>query len=199
MNNQSSDLSPPDLAPARTEHALSRRDLSRRDLLKWGGSAAASAAALAGGAAPAAAQSPAGAPASGVRGYPATALGRAAELQTGVPVQFNYPDAASPCVLLKTGSAAPGGIGPQRDIVAFSVLCTHRGCPVAYDAGARTFKCPCHFSIFDPEKSGQQVCGQATVNLPQIVLDYDVAADRISAVGIDGLIYGRVTNLLESA
>jgi arsenite oxidase small subunit len=42
------------------------------------------------------------------------------------------------------------------------------------------------------------VCGQATVNLPQIVLDYDAAADRISAVGVQGLIYGRVANLLDA-
>jgi arsenite oxidase small subunit len=101
-------------------------------------------------------------------------------------------------VLLKTGSPAAGGIGPQQDIVAFSVLCTHRGCAVAYDASARTFKCPCHFSIFDPDKSGQMVCGQATVNLPQIVLEYDADTTRIAAVAIDGLIYGRASNLLES-
>jgi arsenite oxidase small subunit len=166
--------------------------LSRRELLKWGGGAAASAAALAGVVAPATARS-----SSTGSGYPATAVGRAAELKLGVPVSFNYPDADSPCVLLKTGSTAPGGVGPQQDIVAFSILCTHRGCPVAYDANARTFKCPCHFSIFDPERAGQQVCGQATVNLPQIVLDYDATADRIAAVAVDGLIYGRVANLLE--
>jgi len=131
-------------------------------------------------------------------GYPASTLARAAELKTGVPMSFNYPDASSPCVLLKTGNAVAGGVGPQRDIVAFSVLCTHRGCPVAYDATARTFKCPCHFSIFDPDKGGQQVCGQATVNLPQVVLDYDAAGDRITAVAMEGLIYGRVSNLLEA-
>lgn len=187
MNDKSFDASPRDLDPTpRNEPAL-----TRRDLLKLGGGAAASAVVLAGAASAAAAQ------AQGARGYPLAALGRATELQTSMPVPFNYPDAASPCVLLKTGSAAPGGVGPQRDVVAFSILCTHRGCPVAYDAGARTFKCPCHFSIFDPEKGGQQVCGQATVNLPQIILDYDAAADRISAVGVEGLIYGRVANLLD--
>ena len=187
MNNKSSDARP-------HAHTITRNDaaLSRRELLKLGGGAAASAAALAGAAAPAAAQT-----SSTAGQFPATAVGRAAELKVGVPVPFTYPDPASPCVLLKTGSATAGGVGPQQDIVAFSILCTHRGCPVAYDANARTFKCPCHFSIFDPERAGQQVCGQATVNLPQIVLDYDAAADRIAAVAVDGLIYGRVANLLE--
>jgi arsenite oxidase small subunit len=193
MNNKSFDApSPERAAPAVPRAESARRELSRRDVLKLSGGAAASAAALAGAAAPAEAQTQAN------RGYPATAVGHAAELKTGVTVAFNYPDAASPCVLLKTGSAAPGGIGPQQDIVAFSVLCTHRGCAVAYDSSARTFKCPCHFSIFDPEKGGQLVCGQATVNLPQIALDYDAAADRIIAVGVEGLIYGRVANLLQS-
>jgi arsenite oxidase small subunit len=187
MNNKSFDSHLPEHPSRRNEQPL-----SRRDLLKLGGGAAASAAALAGVAPSAAAQT------QGARGYPVTALGRATGLQNAAPMPFNYPDAASPCVLLKTGSPAPGGVGPQRDIVAFSILCTHRGCAVAYDAAARTFKCPCHFSIFDPEKGGQQVCGQATVNLPQVMLDYDAAADRISAVGIEGLIYGRVANLLDS-
>jgi arsenite oxidase small subunit len=192
MNNKSFDALAPDLAVATSAQSdPGRRDLSRRDLLKLGGGAAASAAAVAGAAPPAAAQE------QPARGYPTTAVGRAAELKTDVAVAFNYPDAASPCVLLKTGSAAPGGIGPQRDIVAFSILCTHRGCPVAYDSSERTFKCPCHFSIFDPEKRGQLVCGQATVKLPQIVLDYDAAGDRINAVGVEGLIYGRVANLLD--
>jgi arsenite oxidase small subunit len=165
--------------------------LSRRDVLKLGGTAAASAAAV-GLAQPARAETGAAST------YPTNAVGRAAELKPGVPVPFNYPDAASPCVLLKTGTPAAGGVGPQRDIVAFSILCTHRGCPVAYDATAGTFKCPCHFSIFDPDKNGQMVCGQATVNLPQIVLEYDAAADRIAAVAVAGLIYGRASNLLET-
>jgi arsenite oxidase small subunit len=193
MNDSSSNNSASRRPPSTPESPTSRADLSRRDLLKLGGGAAASAAALASLANPASAQAQAGSTA----GYPINSLARAAELKAGVPVPFNYPDAASPCVLLKTGSPTPGGIGPQQDVVAYSILCTHRGCPVAYDAKARTFKCPCHFSIFDPEKNGQQVCGQATVDLPQIVLEYDAGTDRISAVAVDGLIYGRVANLLE--
>jgi arsenite oxidase small subunit len=177
MNNKSSNTPP--------------SSLSRRDVLKLGSTAAASAAAVG-------LAQPARAATAGAATYPSSILGRAAELKTGIPVPFNYPDASSPCVLVKTGSPAAGGIGPQQDIVAFSVLCTHRGCAVAYDASARTFKCPCHFSIFDPDKSGQMVCGQATVNLPQIVLEYDTTADRIAAVAVDGLIYGRVANLLET-
>ena len=40
------------------------------------------------------------------------------------------------------------------------------------------------------------VCGQATENLPRIVLRYDAASGTVSAIAIDGLLYGRQSNLL---
>jgi arsenite oxidase small subunit len=40
------------------------------------------------------------------------------------------------------------------------------------------------------------VCGQATVNLTQIVLDYNPENDTIHAIAINGLIYGRQSNIL---
>ena len=123
-------------------------------------------------------------------------IARAGQLRLNTPVTFTYPDASSPCAVIKTGAPVPGGIGPDRDIVAYSTLCTHMGCPVAYDTTARTFRCPCHFSIFDPEKSGQMVSGQATENLPRIQLEYSAADGSVKAIGVDGLIYGRQANLL---
>ena len=90
----------------------------------------------------------------------------------------------------------PGGVGPERDIAAFSTLCTHMGCPTAYDAGQRVFRCPCHFSLFDAELGGQMVCGQATVDLPEIVLEYDDGSDTLFAIGVRGLIFGRSANVL---
>ena len=111
-------------------------------------------------------------------------------------VSFSYPDASSPCVAIRMGSPVPGGVGPNQDIVAFSQMCTHMGCPVAYDGGTRTFKCGCHYSIFDPENGGQMVCGQATEDLPRIQLSYDDKSDTVSAIGVDGLIYGRQANVL---
>ena len=81
-------------------------------------------------------------------------------------------------------------------IVAYSSLCTHMGCPVVYDRGSNTLRCPCHFSSFDAELSGQMICGQATENLPQIVLQHDEADDSVCAVAVDGLICGRVSNIL---
>jgi arsenite oxidase small subunit len=128
--------------------------------------------------------------------YPAKVVGSAAKLQVDAPQSFTYPDAASPCTLVKTGKPVPGGVGPDADIVAYSNLCTHMGCPVNYDASERVFKCPCHFSLFDAELSGQMICGQATENLPQIELRYSAKDGSISAVSVNGLIYGRQSNLI---
>ena len=127
--------------------------------------------------------------------YPRKAVVRASTLKVNEPLSFTYPDASSPCALIKMGRKVQGGVGPDGDIVAYSTLCTHMGCPVAYDPQARSFKCGCHFSQFDPEMAGQMICGQATENLPQVTLA--VGSDgAITATGVQGLIYGRQANVL---
>ena len=128
--------------------------------------------------------------------YPKKAVGKAGGMPINQVVNFTYPDASSPCYAIRLGSSVPGGIGPNGDIVAYSAYCTHMGCPVAYDGSTRTFKCGCHFSIFDPENLGQMVTGQATEDLPRIKLEYDAKTDSVHAVGVDGLIYGRQSNIL---
>ena len=168
--------------------------LSRRTFLKTSGtSVAAGAAATIGGVA---ATPDANAATGGPAAYEHKTVAQAKKLKTNVPVNFTYPDTSSPCTLVKLGRAAPGGVGPDGDIVAYSGLCTHMGCPVAYDAERKVFKCPCHFSTFDAEMAGQMVCGQATEDLPRIVLRYDEKDDSVKAVAIDGLIYGRQANIL---
>lgn len=128
--------------------------------------------------------------------YPRQAIAKLSELEINQPISFSYPDSSSPCVLIKKGKSVPKGVGPDQDVVAYSTLCTHMGCPVLYDQAAETFKCPCHYSIFDPDKSGQMVTGQATENLPQILLAYDDAEEAILAIAVDGLIYGRQANII---
>jgi arsenite oxidase small subunit len=169
--------------------------VSRRVFLKLSGSGAAAAvgAGAAGFAAPAqAAQVEAGRT---TLPYPRKAVGSVAALKVNAPVNFTFPDASSPCTLVKMGHAVPGGVGPDKDIVAYSTLCTHMGCPVTYDAGTRTFRCGCHYSVFDAEMSGQMVCGQATENLPQVALEVD-RKGAIVATAVNGLIYGRQSNIL---
>ena len=170
--------------------------ISRRSFLKAGGLVAAVATAeiaVAGGVPQAKAQEAVGKVA---LPYPAQEVGQAETLTAGQTQNFNYPDDASPCILLKMGQAVPGGVGPDGDIVAYSTLCSHKGCPVSFDAAAGVLKCPCHYTLFDPERLGQVVCGQATVNLPQVVLEYNADSDSVTAVAINGLIYGRQANIL---
>jgi quinol---cytochrome c reductase iron-sulfur subunit, bacillus type len=36
----------------------------------------------------------------------------------------------------------------QNQVVAFSPLCTHLGCPYHWEQSVKTFVCPCHSSLF---------------------------------------------------
>ncbi len=166
--------------------------VSRRQFLVASGSVAAGAAAVP---ATATAAPSADAGAATLPFKPKT-LGKAAGMPVNQAVPFAYPDASSPCAVVKMGSAVEGGVGPGGDIVAYSTMCTHMGCPVAYDSAQRVFKCGCHFSIFDAERMGQMVCGQATEDLPRIVLKYNSKDDSVTAVSVDGLLYGRQSNVL---
>jgi len=167
--------------------------VTRRMFLKSSGAAAAIGAA----AIPVTAEAAAPASATSTTlNYPKRQVGKAGSMPINQPVSFSYPDPSSPCQAIRMGAAVNGGVGPNKDIVAFSTMCTHMGCPVAYDGGTKTFKCGCHYSIFDPENGGQMVCGQATEDLPRVMLDYDAKTDTVTAVGVDGLIYGRQANVL---
>ncbi len=176
---------------------MEEHKLSRRIFLKSSGGAAAVVGTAGAALLPTGAQAAtAGGSTSTNLNYPKRNVGKAGGMPINQAVSFSYPDPSSPCVALRMGSAVPGGVGPNKDIVAYSTLCTHMGCPVQYDGGTKVFKCNCHFSMFDAENNGQMVCGQATEDLPRVLLDYDAKSDTVSAVGVDGLIYGRQANIL---
>lgn len=129
--------------------------------------------------------------------YPVKRLGKVSDLKVDQPIQISYPDSESPGVLLKLGHAVEGGVGPERDIVAFSTLCPHKGFPLGYVAADKTLNCPGHYSRFDCEKGGQEIWGHATQNLPQFKLTVDAKGD-IHALAVDELIYGRLSNVLKA-
>lgn len=168
-------------------------DVGRRRFLRGGGVAAA------GGLA--AAIVPAGSaqatPALARVAYPSTKLGNLKDLKVDEPFEVAYPDKASPGVLLKLGKAVEGGAGPDKDVVAFSTLCPHKGFPLAYVAADRSLNCPGHYSRFDCEKGGQEIWGHATQNLAQFRLRVDDKGD-IFAESVDDLIYGRLSNVLKA-
>ncbi len=164
-------------------------DVGRRQFLRGGALAAA-------GAAAAVTTAPAqAAPANAQVDYPSNRLANIAELSVNEPMDIEYPDADSPGVLLKLGTPVEGGVGPDGDIVAFSVLCPHLGFGMSYNSEDRTLNCPGHFSRFDVEAGGQQVWGHATSNVPQFILRVDDKGD-IYAEGASDLIFGRPSNVL---
>lgn len=166
-------------------------DAGRRQFLRGGAVAAAGAAA-----ATLTPSAPAAAASRARVDYPSTRLANMKDLKTNQPFDIEYPDGDSPGVLIKLGAPVPGGVGQNGDIVAYSVLCPHKGYQLAYHAADKTLNCPGHYSRFDAEMEGQQIWGQSGQSLPKFDLRVDSKGD-IFAEGADELIYGRTSNVLK--
>jgi len=128
-----------------------------------------------------------------VKRYERVKVANVRDLAVGRPLTASY--MGRPIVVLKLGEPAQGGVGPDRDIVAFSTLCTHMGGGLLYDPANKTLVCPLHYSVFDPARGGMVVIGHATEYLPQVILEYDERTGDIYAVGFNRLVYGVESNL----
>jgi nitrite reductase/ring-hydroxylating ferredoxin subunit len=84
-----------------------------------------------------------------------TAIASESEVAPGSAVKFK--DSGKPAVLVHLDNG---------DFVAYSAVCTHQGCDVAYQGGE--LACPCHGSVFDPADGAAVVTGPATRPLPEI-------------------------------
>lgn len=123
--------------------------------------------------------------------YPKVKIGKLSELTPGVPMEFSYPYPNVSNILVKVGAPAGGGIGNDKDVVAFNQQCTHMGGPLngTYKREHQVLgPCPLHLTTFDLTRHGMVVSGHATESLPQIVLE--VNGDDIYATGVMGLVYG---------
>ena len=119
--------------------------------------------------------------------FPRVKVGNIANLQTNSYTIFNYPLDDEPNMLVKLGERATGGVGPDGDVVAFSVVCQHLGCVVGYEASAASGPagvCPCHGSVYDFANGGKVVSGPAPRPQPQVSLQFDDATGDIYAVGM---------------
>jgi arsenite oxidase small subunit len=126
-------------------------------------------------------------------GYPKVKIADLKKLKVNRPISFDYPLKGQTNMLLDMGHAVPGGVGRKKSVVAYSTLCQHMGCPVAYNRGLREFVCPCHQTRYDPERLASIIQGVATRALPRVLLQ--VKGGAVWAVGVDGLVYGYRTNL----
>jgi ubiquinol-cytochrome c reductase iron-sulfur subunit len=68
------------------------------------------------------------------------------------------------------------------NIVAYSKICTHVGCPVAlYEQTTHHILCPCHQSTFDAANGANVIFGPAARALPQLPLTTDDAGYLVAA------------------
>jgi ubiquinol-cytochrome c reductase iron-sulfur subunit len=62
----------------------------------------------------------------------------------------------------------------RDNIVAYSKICTHVGCPAAlYEQTTHHILCPCHQSTFDAARGAKVIFGPATRPLPQLPITVD--------------------------
>lgn len=81
----------------------------------------------------------------------------------------------SPTLLVRTGTGRLELAQPTvGDVVAYSKLCTHTGCPVGlYQQQEQLLLCPCHQSTFDVVDGAQPIFGPAVRPLPQLPIGVD--------------------------
>lgn len=109
----------------------------------------------------------------------------------------------------------PGGVGPNRSIIAYSIICQHLGCifpqlrfyPPGQPTRFRTnppeigqkggvLHCSCHGSVYDPYRGAAVLLDPALHPLPTILLEWDSSTDYLYAVGVAGpTIFGKTCNL----
>jgi len=123
-------------------------------------------------------------------------IANVSDLVVSKPISFNYPLEETPNILVKLGVKAAGGVGPDGDIVAYSVVCQHLGCifgfvpkgtaPACesdYTAAGPIGYCCCHGTVYDLTDGAKVTDGPAPRPVPQVILSVD-ASDDIYAIGM---------------
>jgi len=128
--------------------------------------------------------------------FPKLMVANVSDLLKSQPISFNYPLQETPNILVKLGVKATGGVGPDGDIVAYSVVCQHLGCIYAflptgtgpgcdpsYKAAGPQGYCCCHGTEYDLANGGAVISGPAPRAVPQVILSVDASGD-IYAIGM---------------
>ena len=140
---------------------------------------------------------------------------RVRDLAADTNYVFQYPFAATPCLLVRLSRPAAvtanlqredgaqyawqGGVGANRDVVAFSAICAHK---LAYPtrevsfirfqrersatSAGQVIHCCADHSVYDPAQGARVVAGPAPQPLAAIVLEHDGADDGLYALGTQG-------------
>ncbi|CAN5746607.1 hypothetical protein BH20ACT11_BH20ACT11_07290 [soil metagenome] len=86
-------------------------------------------------------------------------IAEASKMEPGTAFPFTEAGSGEQAVLLRLESG---------EFAAYSAICTHQQCIVAYDAEEGMLECPCHGSIFDPADGGRVEQGPAEWPLPEV-------------------------------
>ena len=135
---------------------------------------------------------------------------KASSLRPQTNYVFHYPFEATPVFLLNLGKPAlpqalstkskeayawPGGVGPQRALVAFSAICAHQLVYPTKDVSFISFRktksvkglqdnlihCCADHSQYDPAKGAQVLGGPAPQPLCAVLLQHDAKTDTLTA------------------
>ncbi len=133
---------------------------------------------------------------------------------------FDYPLSGEVNMLLNldpTFGVPPNGVGPKKNIVAYSAICQHLGCippflsyypaseakQCGFNNGAPFIHCICHGSTYDPYTGDSATGGGASVltgptvlPLPQCLLDTDANGNIFVTSVIGPPVKGHFTTLL---
>jgi nitrite reductase/ring-hydroxylating ferredoxin subunit len=88
-------------------------------------------------------------------------VARVDDLPVGGSRVFSFPDATTPCLLVRRDT---------QTFVAFTQGCTHLGCPVVYQRAEDRLECPCHAGFFSAE-DGRVLSGPPPRPLTRIALE----------------------------
>lgn len=141
----------------------------------------------------------------------------AKNLAVGENYVFNYPFEGTPCFLLNLGQPTvqsvalktengaayqwPGGVGPQRAIVGYSAICSHKltyptrqisfisyrdQSTASKISKPRMIHCCSEHSEYDPAAGARVMGGPAPQPLCAILLEHDAATDTLHATGTLG-------------
>ncbi|MEM4636548.1 MAG: hypothetical protein QXE44_03550 [Nitrososphaerota archaeon] len=142
--------------------------------------------------------------------WPKLRLANIKDLKENTWYLFSYPTADIPCILVKLGKAVPEGVGPDKDIVGYVMICQHaRYYGTIYippkdkrDPNILTYLktvppnilelypeknmlyCPAHAALYDLEERGSVLTGPPFCSLCRVLLEYDEASGDIYAVSL---------------
>jgi thiosulfate dehydrogenase [quinone] large subunit len=87
-------------------------------------------------------------------------IGNIKRLAIGAGIAITNPATGGPAIVVR--------LSKTKQVKAYSAVCTHAGCTVAYYPSRRLVVCPCHGSVYDPAHGAAVVSGPAPYPLPAL-------------------------------